>query len=70
MYCSEKELDDTHLYPSSKKNCPRIYDRHFVIENPFFLSCRRRDHQTLTGSKVPEDSSNFDDSVCVFIVMT
>ena len=32
----------------------------------------RRDgaHQTLTGSKVPEDSSDFDDSVCVLIVMT
>ena len=27
-------------------------------------------YQTLTGSKVPEDSSDFDDSVCVFIVMT
>ena len=26
--------------------------------------------QTLTWSKVPEDSSDFDDSVCVFIVMT
>ena len=27
-------------------------------------------YQTLTGSKVPEDSSDFDDSVCVLIVMT
>ena len=32
--------------------------------------CMEGAHQTLTGSKVPEDSSDFDDSVCVFIVMT
>ena len=31
---------------------------------------REGEHQPLTGSKVPEDSSDFDDSVCVLIVMT